>query len=221
MVRYNPEATSREPIKPLRLKEEQPGGLIGALKWFRGRGIMFWFWFAWIASFLAGGAVIFVPIARTQGQLDFRAPPDMALSAIADKTDVSFGDTLVITISHENIGASEAGAVAIDISLPDALTAVSVVPRTPACSQATDLERFSSLGLGEITGESGGIMRCLMGTRSGGSLGTIVLETSVGEVPSGTILTTDIVLTTEQTRGLKKPETFLENNAATVTVTVK
>jgi uncharacterized repeat protein (TIGR01451 family) len=220
LVRYNPDADRNAAIKPLRIKEEQPGGLIGLLKWLRARGGVFWFTFLGSIATVVALFIVFIPLARSQGQLDFRAPPDMAIAATVDKTAVSSGDTLVFTISHENIGDSEAGAVTIDITLPDALTAVSVVPRTPACSQATDLERFSSLGLGEITGEPGGLMKCLMGTRSGGSAGTIVLEAKVGEVPSGTVLTTDILVTTEQTRGLKKPETLLDNNTDVITVTV-
>lgn len=220
-MRYNPDTDRKAAIKPLRLKEEQPGGLLGVLKWLRGRGGVFWFTVLGGIATVAALFIVFVPLARSQGQLDFRSPPDMAVVATASATAVSSGDTLVFRISHENIGASEAGAVTIDISLPDALTAVSVVPRTPACSQASDLERFSSQGLGDITGEPGGLMKCLMGTRAAGSSGNIVLETMVGEVPSGTVLTTNILLTTEQTRGLKKPEALLDNNSAVVTVTVK
>lgn len=221
MVRYNPEVGAKEAIKPLRLKDEHPGGLLGVLRWFRARGAIFWFTVIGGIVSVAALFAMFIPYARSQGQLDFRAPPDMTVTATADKTTVSPGDTLILTIVHENVGDSTAGAVTIDIHLPDELTAVSVVPATPACSQATDLERFSSKGLGDITGKPGGLMKCLMGTRDGGLLGTIVLETKVGEAPSGTVLKPWIQVTSEQTRNTKKGEEIKDNNLSELSLTVQ
>ena len=221
MEKYNPDVGAREPIKPLRLKDEHPGGLLGVLRWFRARGGVFWFTFIGTIVTVIAMAGIFIPYARTQGQLDFRSIPDMAVTSSLDKTTVSPGDTLIMTFFYENLGASTAGAVTINISIPDELTAVSVLPGTPGCSQANARERFSSMGLGDITGKPGGIMMCLLGTREGGTKGEIVLETKVGEAPSGTILKPWAQITSEQTRNTKKGEKVFDNNLSELSVTVQ
>ena len=212
--RFTPETgpESREPIKPLRLSEEEPSGLIGFLTWWRKRGGVFW-WTTILAvlSIATLGGLVFW-IARDVGHLDFRPAPDMTATITKDKASVSSGDTVVFKIIHVNQGGSEAGAVTVDIELPDALTATRVEPGTPACSQASKLERFASQEAGEITGESGGTMICLLGTRQMGAQGTITLEAEVGDVADGTELDLDVWLTTYRTDTVAKDEEIWSNN---------
>ena len=212
--RFTPEVGpgSREPIKPLRLSEEEPSGLIGILVWWRKRGGVFW-WTSILAFLsIATLAGLVWWIARDVGHLDFRPAPDMTSTITADKTSISKGDTVVFKIIHVNQGGSEAGAVTVDIELPDALTATRVEPGTPACSQASKLERFASQEAGEITGDPGGTMICLLGTRQMGAQGTITLETEVGDVADGTTLNLDVWLTTYRTDTVAKDEDVWSNN---------
>lgn len=216
--RYTPEARPREPIKPLRIRDEEPGGLLGILVWWRKRGGVFWWTMVLVALSVVTTLVVAVPAARTMGHLDFRPPPDMIVIAEADKATVSPGDTIVFTVAYENIGGSEAGAVIIDIDLPDELTAVSVQPGSPACSQAGQLERFSSEKLGEITGEPGGTMKCLFGTRREGSRGEIILEAAVGDVPSDADIGIEVWLSTDQTDNVAKEEEIWDNNCTALKI---
>ncbi len=212
--RFTPETGpgSREPIKPLRLSEEEPSGLIGFLVWWRKRGGIFWWTSILAVLSIATLAGLVFWIARDVGHLDFRPAPDMTATITADKTSISKGDTVIFKIIHLNQGGSEAGAVTVDIEMPDALTATRVEPGTPACSQASKLERFASQEAGEITGEPGGTMTCLLGTRATNAQGTITLEADVGDVADGTTLNLDLWLTTYQTDNVAKDEDIWSNN---------
>ena len=224
--RYTPEAGPKkepEPTRALRIKEEQPGGFMGFLIWWRKRGGVFW-WMSFIAL-LSVGLLIFggVFIARSMGQLDFRAPPDFTLYANAELVDLSksgfsTGDTVKLTITHQNIGPSEAGSVAVDIYLPDELTTVNAVPGGPACSEAGRLERFAS-GAVHFPGNPGGIVRCTIGTRQSGATGNITLETTVGEVADGQEIDVEAWVTTGTTRDIRKTESIWDNNCTALTLT--
>lgn len=225
--RYTPEAgqgprKEPEPTRALRIKEEQPGGFMGFLIWWRKRGGVFW-WMAFI-SILSIVLLFFggVWIARSMGQLDFRAPPDFTVSAtamLADpaKNGFSTGDAVTLTVAHENIGGSEAGSVAVDIYLPDQLTAVNAQPGGPACSEAGRLRRFAT-GAIHFPGEPGGIVRCTMGTRQSGATGDIILETTVGEVADGQEVDVEVWVTTGTTRDVPKSETIWDNNCTALTL---
>ena len=216
--RYSPDLGPRDPIKPLRIRDEEPGGLLGVLIWWRKRGGVFW-WTTILAILSIGTLVgVLVPVSRSMGHLDFRPPPDITATISADKTMVSNGDTVVLGITHINIGGSEAGAVVIDIHLPDELTAMSVLPGTPACSQAGKLERFASQEAGEITGEPGGTMKCLLGTRKEGAQGSITLEAKVGDVSDGANLNIDVWLSTYRTDTVSKDEVAWNNNCKRLTL---
>ena len=216
--RFTPDLGPKEPIKPLRIRDEEPGGFLGFLIWWRKRGGVFWW--TTILIFLSMGTLVgvLVPVARGMGHLDFRPEPDITATISADKTSVSKGDTVTLTVAHENIGGSEAGAVTLSIHLPDELTATSVQPGTPACSQAGKLERFASQEAGEITGESGGTMKCLMGTRGVGSRGSIILEATVGDVAAGASFNVDLWLATYRTDNVSKDEFFWNNNCTSLTL---
>ena len=212
--RYSPDIGPREPIKPLRLKEEEPGGFIGFLVWWRKRGGVFW-WTTILVVLSIGTLVgVLIPVARTMGHLDIRPDPDVTATIQADKTSVSKGDTVTLTIAHENIGGSEAGAVTVNIHLPDELTAKSVQPGTPACSQASKLERFASEEAGQINGQPGGTMLCLLGTRTAGARGDVILEAEVGDVAEGAEFNVDVWLATYRTdnvRGVKEEKLWSNN----------
>jgi uncharacterized repeat protein (TIGR01451 family) len=214
--RYSPEAEPREPIKPLRIRDEEPGGLLGILVWWRKRGGVFWW--TTILVFLSIGTLVgvLVPVARGMGHLDFRPAPDMTATISADNTAVSKGDTITLTVTHRNEGGSEAGAVTVDIELPNELKVTSVVPGTPACSQAGKLERFASQEVGEITGEWGGNMLCLLGTRVTGAQGSITLEAEVGDVADGSNMNVDVWLSTYQTDTVAKDEDVWANNCTSL-----
>ena len=214
-----PDTDPREPIKPLRIKDEEPGGLLGFLIWWRKRGGVFW-WSTILVVLTIGTLIgVLVPVARGMGHLDFRLEPDMTASITADKTSVSKGDTVTFTISHVNEGGSEAGAVTVNIHIPDELTAKSVQPGTPACSQAGKLERFASQEAGDITGDPGGTMKCLLGTRVDGARGDIILETEVGDVEAGANLNLDVWLATYRTRDtVSKDEFAWGNNCKSITL---
>lgn len=224
--RYTPEAGPKkepEPTRVLRIKEEQPGGFMGFLIWWRKRGGVFW-WMSFIAL-LSVGLIVFVSIvvARSTGQLDFRAPPDFTVSASAQLADLakdgfSTGDTIILTVTHQNIGPSEAGSVAVDIYLPDELTTVNTVPGGPACSEAGRLERFAS-GAVHFPGKPGGTVRCTIGTRPSGATGDITLETTVGEVVDGQEMDVEAWVTTGTTRDIKKSESIWDNNCTALTLT--
>ena len=152
------------------------------------------------------------------GHLDFRLEPDLTATITADKTSASKGDIVNFTIKHVNEGESEAGAVTVNIHLPDTLTARSVQPGTPACSQASKLERFASEEAGQINGLPGGAMLCLLGTRVAGAQGEIILETEVGDVEEGASIDVDVWVATYRTdnvRGVKE-EFIWDNNCTTI-----
>lgn len=212
--RYSPDLGPREPIKPLRLKEEEPGGFIGFLVWWRKRGGVFWWTMILVVLSIGTLVGVLIPVARSMGHLDIRPEPDVTATIKADKTSVSKGDTVTLTVSHENIGGSEAGAVTVNIHLPDELTAKSVQPGTPACSQASKLERFASEEAGQINGQPGGTMLCLLGTRVAKAKGDIILETEVGEVAAGDNFNVDVWLATYRTdnvRGVKEEKLWSNN----------
>ncbi len=95
--RYSPEAEPREPIKPLRIRDEEPGGLLGILVWWRKRGGVFW-WTTILVVLSMGTLVgVLVPVARGMGHLDFRPAPDMTATISADNTAVSKEDTATHT----------------------------------------------------------------------------------------------------------------------------
>jgi hypothetical protein len=214
--RFSPEAEPREPIKPLRIRDEEPGGLLGILVWWRKRGGVFW-WTTILVVLSMGTLVgVLVPVARGMGHLDFRPAPDMTATISADNTAVSKGDTVTLTVTHLNGGGSEAGAVTVDIELPNELKVTSVVPGTPACSQAGKLERFASQEVGEITGEWGGIMKCLLGTRKTGAQGSVLIEAEVGEVTDGASIDIDVWLSTYQTDNVAKDEDVWANNCTSL-----
>ena len=218
--RYSPDLGPREPIKPLRLKEEEPGGFIGFLVWWRKRGGVFWWTMILIVLSIGTLVGVLIPVARSMGHLDIRPEPDITATIKADKTSVSTGDTVTLTIAHSNIGGSEAGAVTVNIHLPDELTAKSVQPGTPACSQASKLERFASEEAGQINGQPGGTMLCLLGTRVANAKGDIILEAEVGEVAAGDNFNVDVWLATYRTdnvRGVKE-EKLWNNNCTSLTL---
>ena len=218
--RYSPDLDPREPIRPLRLKEEEPGGFIGFLVWWRKRGGVFW-WTVILVVLSIGTLVgVLIPVSRSMGHLDFRPEPDVTANIIADKTSVSTGDTVTLTIAHENIGGSEAGAVTVNIHLPDELTAKSVQPGTPACSQASKLERFASEEAGQINGQPGGTMLCLLGTRVEGARGDIIMEAEVGDVAAGDSFNVDVWLATYRTDNVRgvKDEFSWSNNCTSLTL---
>ena len=159
-----------------------------------------------------------LPMPTPSPELVVREAPDMTAYISADKTSVSKGDTLNLEVTHENIGGSEAGAVTINIHLPDELTATSVQPGTPACSQAGKLERFASQEAGDITGEPGGTMNCLVGTQVEGTKGSIILETTVGDVAAGDSLNIDVWLTSYRTDNVSKDELAWSNNCTSLTL---
>ena len=216
--RYSPDLGPREPIKPLRLKEEEPGGFIGFLVWWRKRGGVFWWTVILIFLSMVTLVGVLIPVSRSMGHLDFRPEPDVTATIQADKTSVSTGDTVTLTIAHENIGGSEAGAVTVNIHLPDELTAKSVQPGTPACSQASKLERFASEEAGQINGQPGGTMLCLLGTRVEGARGDIILEAEVGDVAAGDSFNVDVWLATYRTDNVRgvKDEFAWGNNCTTL-----
>lgn len=225
--RYTPEAgqgprKEPEPTRALRIKEEQPGGFMGFLIWWRKRGGVFW-WMSFI-GILSIALLVFISvwIARSAGQLDFRAPPDFTVSATARLADpakngFSTGDAVTLTVGHQNIGGSEAGSVAVDIYLPDQLTAVNAQPGGPACSEAGRLGRFAT-GAIHFPGEPGGTVRCTMGTRQSGATGDIILETTVGEVADGQEMDVEVWVTTGTTRDIPKSETIWNNNCTALTL---
>ena len=215
---YSPDLGPREPIKPLRIREEEPGGLLGFLVWWRKRGGVFWWSMILVVLSIGTLVGVLVPVARGMGHLDFRLEPDLTATITADKTSVSKGDIVTFAIKHVNEGGSEAGAVTVNIHLPDTLTARSVQPGTPACSQASKLERFASEEAGQINGLPGGTMLCLLGTRVSGAQGDIFLETEVGEVEEGDNLDVDVWVAsyrTDNVRGVKE-EFFWNNNCTTL-----
>lgn len=216
--RFTPDLGPREPIKPLRIRDEEPGGLLGFLIWWRKRGGVFW-WTVILVVLSIGTLVgVLVPVSRSMGHLDFRPEPDITATIFADKTSVSKGDTVTFSIDHENIGGSEAGAVTVNIHLPDQLTATSVQPGTPACSQASKLERFASQEAGDINGEPGGTMLCLLGTRVERAKGSILLEAAVGDVAPGDNLNVDVWLATYRTDNVSKDEISWSNNCTSLTL---
>ena len=191
---------------------------MGFLIWWRKRGGVFW-WTTILVILSIGTLVgVLVPVSRQMGHLDFRPPPDISATIEADKTSVSEGDTVTFIVNHLNGGGSEAGAVTVNIHLPDQLTATSVEPGTPACSQAGKLERFASQEAGQITGEPGGIMKCLLGTRMENSSGRIKLVTTVGEVASGDNLDVDVWLASYRTDTVAKDEFAWGNNCTSMTL---
>ena len=216
--RSTPDLGPRDPVKPLRIREEEPGGLLGFLVWWRKRGGIFW-WTTILVVLSIGTLVgVLVPVSRQMGHLDFRPSPDLSATIEANKVFVSEGDEVAFTVTHKNDGGSEAGAVTVSIHLPDELTATSVQPGTPACSQAGKLERFASQEAGEITGEPGGTMKCLLGTRVEGARGSIILETTVGEVADGANLYVDIWLASYRTDTVSKDEFAWNNNCTSLTL---
>ena len=216
--RYSGEAEPSEGIKPLRIRDEEPGGILGFLVWWRKRGGVFW-WSTILVVLSLGTLVgVLVPVARGMGHLDFRLEPDLTATITADKTSASKGDIVNFTIKHVNEGESEAGAVTVNIHLPDELTVRSVQPGTPACSQASKLERFASEEAGQVNGQPGGTMLCLLGTRVAGAQGDIFLEAEVGDVEEGANLDVDVWLATYRTdnvRGVKE-EFSWSNNCTTI-----
>ena len=219
--RLTPEAEQsgpRDPIKPLRIKDEEPGGFIGILIWWRKRGGVFWWMAILVVLSIGTFFIVAIPVARTMGHLDYRSPPDITATISVDKAAVSKGDTVVLTVAHHNIGGSEAGAVTVDIILPDELMAKSVQPGTPACSQAGKLERFASQEAGDITGEAGGTMKCLLGTRVTGAKGDIIIEAEVGDVADGAKFNIDVWLATYRTDNVAKEEGIWSNNCASLTL---
>ena len=209
----------REAIKPLRIREEEPGGLLGFLIWWRKRGGVFWWTTILVVLTIGTLVAVLVPLARTMGHFDFRDEPDITATISANKTAVSKGDSVTFTISHENVGGSEAGAVTVNIHLPDELTATSVQPGTPACSQAGKLERFAGQEAGDITGEPGGTMKCLLGTRVENARGDIILEAEVGDVEEGANLNVDVWLASYRTREtVAKDEFSWSNNCTSLTL---
>ena len=214
--RYSPDLGPRDPIKPLRIKEEEPGGLIGILVWWRKRGGVFW-WTTILVVLSIGTLVgVLVPVARGMGHLDFRPSPDMTATISVDATAVSKGNLVTLTVTHRNDGGSEAGAVTVDIELPNELKVTSVVPGTPACSQAGKLERFASKEAGNITGEWGGNMICLLGTRVTGAQGSITLEAEVGDLADGSNIDVNVWLSTYQTDTVAKDEDIWANNCTSL-----
>ncbi|MCY4528698.1 MAG: hypothetical protein OXD46_06680 [Chloroflexi bacterium] len=151
----------------------------------------------------------------------FDALKNVTEDVTIEVTGASFspGDRLFFTIAHENIGGSEAGAVTVNIHLPDELTATSVQPGTPACSQAGKLERFAGKTAGEITGEPGGTMKCLLGTRVAQARGDIILEAEVGDVAEGDTLDVNVWLTSYRTvESVAKDEFTWKNNCTSLTL---
>ena len=166
-------------------------------KWLGQRGIVFWFWVAWIGSFTIGGAIIFGMVLSGQGKLGFgEGPPDLVLTMTATPNPVKAGDNLTYSIRFLNDGEGEASAVALTNPLPSGVSFVSAIPGKPACA------------------ESGGIVKCVLGTVAKGSGGTIRIEVKVDPSTTGTIGNTASITSEEE----KQEDT--DNNTATQSTTV-
>ena len=169
------------------------------MKWLKKQGIVFWFFFALFASTVVGGALIFIPVLRTQGQLDFSGPPDMQVTMTVEPASVQKGGAVTFRVNHENIGESPAGSTALQISIPQGITINNIAPGSPACR------------------DNNGTVNCGLGTRSPGATGSVVIEGTVSDSASGA----SAAVTVGPTRDLKKEETAKGNNTATASVTVQ
>jgi len=212
--------------KPLRLRDEIPKDRFDPLfwlKWMRRRGFTFWVYIGLGGVSLAVILAIFIPVARTQGQLDFRAPPDVSLS-IASPTTAAAGSDYTYVLSYDNIGPSPAGSVAVNIRLPDEVIFKRSVPGSPACVLAGGPDvgfLVAAAAENELLGTPGGFVKCRLGTRQPGQLGNIELNVDIGDLAQGAsfTLTADVVVGV--TRDLKKEETITDNNSIAHTITIQ
>lgn len=211
--------------KPLRLKDEittRRVDPLGWLKWLRRRGFQFWVYLGLGAISFIAILGMFIPVARKQGQLDFRGPPDIEVSVSTSEKTVAANSEFEYVIIYTNVGGSEAGSVTLDVNLPDEVTLVDVVPGNPACALGSNLkERWAILKLSPEDRPSGGMIRCLLGTRLAGLDGQVVVTVKLGDAPKGTPVTANVFGSVSTTRDYKKLEEIFDNNHAEWTVAVQ
>ena len=211
--------------KPLRLKDEistRRLDPLGWLKWIRRRGFQFWVYFGLGTISFVAMLGMFIPVARTQGQLDFRGPPDIEISLATSEKTVAANSEFDYVVTYTNVGRSEAGSVTVDVMLSEDVTFVEAIPGNPACALGDNpKERYSIQKLAPEEYPSGGMIRCLLGTRLAGLKGEVVVRVRLGNLPTGTPITTNAFSTVSLTRDYKREEEILDNNAAEWTVSVK
>tara|TARA_B100000745_G_C20123281_1_gene384657 strand:- start:765 stop:1409 length:645 start_codon:yes stop_codon:yes gene_type:complete len=211
--------------KPLRLKDEIPTHRVdplGWLKWLRRRGFQFWVYLGLGTISFIAVLGMFIPVARKQGQLDFRGPPDIEVSLSTSEKTVAANSEFEYAIIYTNVGGSEAGSVTVDVMLPEEVTLVNVVPGNPACALGSNLkERWAILQLSPEDYPAGGMIRCLLGTRLAGLDGQVVVTVKLRDAPKGTPVTANVFGSVSTTRDYKKLEEIFDNNHAEWTVSVQ
>ena len=211
--------------KPIRLKDEistRRVDPLGWLKWLRRRGFQFWGYLGLGAISFIAVLGMFIPVARKQGQLDFRGPPDIEVSLSTSEKTVTPNSQFDYVIVYTNVGGSEAGSETVDDILPDEVTFVNAVPGNPACALGNNpKERYAIQKMSPEEYPPGGLIRCLLGTRLAGLDGQIVVTVRLGDSPKGTPVTANVLGSVSTTRDYKKLEEMFDNNNAEWTVSVQ
>ncbi|MBM3934473.1 MAG: hypothetical protein FJ319_09260 [SAR202 cluster bacterium] len=170
-------------------------------RWLKKRGIQFWFWVAWIVSFLVGGIIIFGMIGAQAGfwQKLRSGPPDFEVTMAGPATLAQGAEgTYVVTI--KNIGRSEGAGNTPTITFPDGMTINGVVPGSPACT---------------TTGQE---IVCRLGSQVAGAQGSVTVRATAASAGAKTI--TASVPVSAKTRDTDAEE-IGTNNTATLTTTVQ
>ncbi len=167
------------------------------MKWLKQRGILFWFFVAWIVSFGGAGIIIFGMIASSAGmQLFGGGAPDLKVTMTDSPDPVKAGENLTYTIAFENAGKGEATAVVVSDTLPSGVTFVSSMPGTPACKY------------------SDGTLTCRLGTQAEGGGGKVDIVVKVDSATKGAITNTATITGEEEeedTTNNKASETTMVN----------
>ena len=169
------------------------------MKWLRERGIVFWFWVAWIGSFLIGGLIIFGMIATQQDKISFnflKAKPNLALTITDAPDPVEPGRDLTYTISIVNNGGGEAKKIVMESTLPEGVTFVSATPDSPSCYEVDKL------------------VNCRLGAMSKDVQKEVVIVVKVDPTTMGTIINTATVTTSAT-------DSNTDDNTTTESTTVK
>ncbi len=173
------------------------------LKWLKKRGIQFWFWMAWVVSFIVGGVIIFGMIGADAG---FWAklvdgPPDFLVTMDGPAT-VAPGAEATYTITIKNIGKSEGGGNNPIVTLPAGLTFVRSLPGEPACKH------------------NNGILECKLGSQQPGDQGTLMVTAVADAGASGAKNVTVNIVPSGKTRDTMGEE-ISDNNSDAVSTTIQ